>query len=195
MHARFSLSKRKWSRRQNKMSGLSFGHVAIAVILNVLLITGTGAGVHYLAPALSNGNASVGFQGTQESGVTHIYLTITDITFQGGSNTTDSVYFTSPTTIDLLSLVDVTKMLGDVSVSPGHYNMIRFDVSSAVATISGYNQTLKVPSGEVKAPVQFDVARGQTTSIILTISADDILIVHNHILRPVVVGAQVIGPS
>ena len=65
--------------------------------------------------------------------------------------------------------------------------MIRFVVSSAVATISGQNVTLKVPSGEVKVPIQFQVLHGERTSIILNISPDDTL-VHNHILRPVVTG-------
>ena len=176
------------------MTSANLGHIVAAVIINALILTGTGFGVHYLAPSLTNGTVSVGFQGTPENGVSHIYLNVSEIEFQGGVNTTDSVYLPSSVTFDLLSLVNVTRMLGDVSVSPGHYNMISFVVSSAVATISGQNVTLKLPSGEVKVPIQFQVVHGETTSIILTISADDTLIVHNHILRPVVTG-QVSGPD
>jgi hypothetical protein len=175
-------------------SSSGIGHVVAAVIINVLVVTGATAGVYYIAPTVADGTVSVGFQSAPESGVSHIYLTISEIDFQGGVNTTDAVYLNSPVNFDLLSLVNVTRMLGDVRVNPGHYNMIRFVVSSAVATISGKNVTLKLPSGEVKVPVQFDVVHGKTTSIVLTIVADNTLIVHNHMLRPVVTGA-VEGPD
>jgi hypothetical protein len=180
--------------KRNMSSSANLSHIFAAIIMNVLLVSGTAAGVHYLAPSIGDGTVSLGFQGTPESGVSHIYLTVREIDFQGGVNTTDSVYLNSPVTFDLLSLVNVAHILGDVSVSSGHYNMIRFIVSPAMATISGHNVTLKLPSGEVKVPIQFQVVHGDTTSIILTISADDTLIIHNHILRPVVTGA-VIGPN
>jgi hypothetical protein len=180
-----------------RRTNAGIGHVVAAIIINALVISGAFVGAHFVAPKIYDGTVSVGFQGTPEKGVSHIYLTVREIDFQGGVNTTDSAYLNSPVTFDLLSLVNVTRMLGDVPVSPGHYNMIRFDISSAVATISGKNVTLHVPGpgndGDVKVPVQFDVVRGQTTSIVLTISADDTLIIHNHILRPVITGA-VAGP-
>jgi hypothetical protein len=174
-------------------STLSFRHIFTVIIVSGLLVTGTVVGIHY-ASSISGGTASVGFQGNPESGVSHIYLTISQITFQGGVNTTDAVYLNSPVTFDLLSLVNVTRMLGDFQVNPGHYNMIRFVVSSAIATIHGVNTTLKLPSGEVKVPIQFDVVHGMATSIVLNIAADDTLIVHSHILRPVVTGV-VEGPN
>jgi hypothetical protein len=169
-------------------------HVMLAVMINALLVLGTIFGIGYVSAGLVNGTSSVGFQGSPENGVPHIYLNITEIDFQGGSNTTDSTYLSSPVTFDLLSLVNVTRMLGDVSISPGHYTMVRFVVSNAVAMINGQNVTLKVPSGEVKVPIQFNIVHGQITSIVLTISPDDTQIVQNHILRPVVTG-QVDGPG
>ena len=168
-------------------------HVAIAVTINAILVAGAFTGVHYFASGTSTGLVSVGFEGAPVSGVSHIYLTVTEVDFQGGENTTDAVYLTSPTTFDLLSLVNVTRMLGQVSIAPGHYNMVRFVVTSAVATISGKNVTLKLPSGEEKVPVQFYVVSGLTTSVVLSISPDGTQIVHNHILRPVATGA-VEGP-
>lgn len=168
--------------------------IVIAAVLNLMILGGTIAGLHYFADGVTPGTASVGFQGEPENGISHLYLNVSEIDFQGGPNTTDAVYLSSSTNFDLLSLVNVTKLLGDVSIWPGHYVMIRFVVNSAVATIGGKNVTLKLPSGEVKVPLQFDVASGHVTNIVLTIYADNIQIIHNHILRPVVTGV-VDGPN
>jgi Domain of unknown function (DUF4382) len=170
------------------------GHVVAAVIINALFVTGAGVGMHYVAPGLTNGTTSIGFQGTPERGVSHIYLRVSNMMCQGGKNTTNSMYFPHPVSFDALSLVNVTRMLGDVSMTPGQYDMITFVVSSAVATIGGQNVTLKVPSEEVQVPVQFEVVHGQPTSVILTLSFDDNLIIQNHILSPVITN-QVDGPG
>jgi hypothetical protein len=96
------------------------GLIVVAVIINILLVVGATAGVRYYAQSFSYGTASVGFEGTPENGVSAIYLTVTEITFQGGANTSDSVYLSQPVTLNLLSLINVTRMLGDVAINPGH---------------------------------------------------------------------------
>jgi len=72
--------------------------------------------------------------------------------------------------------------------------MIRFTVSSAVATIAGVNSTLNVPSGEVKLPVQFQVKSGETTRIVVDITADMTNISASGNLRPVVTVKSIVGP-
>lgn len=128
------------------------------------------------------------------SGVTHVYLTITNVEFQGNGNATVP-YKVNSTQFDLLRLVNVTKMIGSNKVPAGNYTMVRFTVTSAMATISGANVTLTVPSGEVKVPLHFQVYSGKTTSLVLDISADMTNISASHNFRPVVKVKSVAGPS
>lgn len=177
------------------MSGLSIGHnVVMAIILNVLLVTATGVSVQYVAPSLYHGYVAVGFQGTSEQGIEHLYVTINKITFEGGTNTSDAAYRHMPVTLDLVSLDGVTRMLEDARVSPGQYTMIQFHVVRAVAVIHGQKDILKVQDKEVDVPVQFNVAHGQTTTIVLTISANNHLIIFGDIFKPLITGVQVTGP-
>src|SRR5438105_3987761 len=119
----------------------------------------------YSAPSAGRGSISIGFTDAPAQGVTHIYITISNITLQGTGNT--SVSYSSGTQFDLIGLLNVTKMLANVQVPAGNYTMIRFTVTSAVATIAGSNVTLKVPSGEIKVPVSFQIKSSATTTIVL----------------------------
>jgi hypothetical protein len=86
-------------------------------------------------------------------------------------------------------------MLGSTKVPAGNYSVIRFTVSSAVATISGKNVTLKVPSGKIKVPLNFQIKAGATTTVVLDITADMTNISASGNLRPVVNVKSVSGPS
>jgi hypothetical protein len=163
--------------------------VAMAVIVVVAL----GAAVFFFsAPGAGQGSISIGFTDAPAQGVTHIYITISNIMLQGTGNT--SVSYSSGTQFDLLGLVNVTKMLGSTQVPAGNYTMIRFTVTSAVTTISGSNVTLKVPSGEIKVPLTFQIKSGATTTIVLDVSADMTNISASGNLRPVVTVKSINGP-
>ncbi len=156
-----------------------------AVVVVAVVAVGVGAAILLMGPS---GTLVVGVKDAPSTGaVSHIYLTITDITLQGSGNAT-TVYKVNATSFDLLALANVTKMLGKNSVPAGNYTMVRFTVTGAVATISGANVTLTVPSGEIKVPMHFTVASGKTTTVVLDIAADMTAISASHNLRPVVTG-------
>jgi hypothetical protein len=167
----------------------------MAIILNALLVTATGVSVQYVAPSLYHGYAAIGFQGTAENGIEHLFVTINQITFEGGTNTSDAAYRHIPVTLDLVSLNGVTRVLEDARVSPGQYTMIQFHVIRAVAVIHGQKDVLKVQDREVVVPVRFDVSRGQTTTIVLTMSANNFLIIYGDVFKPVITEIHVIGPN
>ena len=169
--------------KQTTVAGiLVIAVVAVAVVAAVLLASPSGSLVIGVKDAPSTG------------AVTSIYLTITDITLQGSGNSSTN-YKVNATTFDLLKLSNVTKMIGKNSVPVGNYTMVRFSVTSAVATISGKNVTLTVPSGEIKVPVHFSIASGKTTTVVLDITADMTAISASGNLRPTVTGLETVPPS
>lgn len=162
------------------------------MVVLVVVVAGVAAVVFLMAPS---GSLIVGVKDAPSTGaVSHIYLTITDITLQGTGNSS-TTFKVNATTFDLLALQNVTKMLGKNSVPVGNYTMVRFGVTKAVATVSGANVTLTVPSGQIKVPMQFTIASGKTTTIVLDITADMTAISASNNLRPTVTGEETVPPS
>jgi Domain of unknown function (DUF4382) len=160
----------------------------ITLIVLVMLIAG-GAGAYYgLFSSSAYGTVSIGIKDQPVQSISHLYLTISNIELQGNENSTSTFQSGSTSSFDLLSLVNVSKMLGSASVRPGNYTMIRFTVVSAIASIAGQNVTLNVPSDEVKVPIHFEITSGKVTTIILDITADNALISSSMNFRPVVTG-------
>ncbi len=163
-----------------------------AVLVIVAVVIGASVAVLVSSPG---GSLVIGVRDAPSGGnVTHIYLTISDITLQGSGNSS-STYKVNATTFDLLKLTNVTKMLGKNTVPAGNYTMVRFSVTNAVATVSGANVTLTVPSGELKVPVPFTVVSGKTTTVTLEIVADMTAISASGNLRPTVTGLESTPPS
>lgn len=161
-----------------------------AVAIVILAAAGGGAVLLYSG---SGGTLVVGVTDSPTY-VSHLYLSVSDITLQGASNSTAS-YKVNSTQFDLLLLTNVTKMLGTNHVTAGNYTMIRFTVITATATIGGANVTLTVPSGEVKVPIHFQIQSGKTTVVVLDITADMTNVSASQNLSPVVHVKSVTGPS
>jgi Domain of unknown function (DUF4382) len=168
----------------------------LALIIAVVVIGAAGIGVYLAFGSLPSGNGTVaiGVRDSPLGSVSHVYLAISGIELQGTGNSTTATYQAAQEKFDLLSLVNVTKMMGNVNVPAGNYSMIRFTIVSAVATIGNTNVTLNVPSGQVKVPIPFQVKSEKTTTIVLDITADQTEISASNNLRPVVT-SQVSGPS
>ncbi len=167
--------------------------VTLAAVLVVAVVAGGFVAASYFGGA--NGTLIVGVKDAPSTGnVTHIFLTITDLTLQGAGNSSTN-YKVNATTFDLLKLTNVTKFIGKESVPQGNYTMVRFTVTSAIATVNGANVTLTVPSGEMKVPMHFTVASGKTTTIVLDITADMTAISASNNLRPTVTGLETVPPS
>jgi len=173
---------------------------SLAAGLIVVLAVAVG-GVLFLGSPVSGqtGTVTVGVTDSPPaSNVTHIYVTITDIAFQGGNSNTTVNFRVNSTEFDLLALQNVTKLVGTNSIPVGNYTMIRFNVTSAVATIAGANVTLNVPSNQVKIPFasqKIQVKSGLDTKIVLDITPDLTHISSSYNLRPVVTLKSVVGPG
>ena len=166
--------------------------IAAAVVVIVIVAAGAVAALYLTSPT---GYLVVGVKDAPSTGnVTHIYLTVTDLTLQGSGNSS-TTYKANATTFDLPGLTSGTKMLGKNSDTTGNYTMVRFSVTEAVATVGGTNETLTVPSGEIKVPVHFTIASGKTTTVVLDIAADMTAISASHNLRPTVTGEETVPPS
>ncbi|HLC69288.1 MAG TPA: DUF4382 domain-containing protein [Candidatus Bilamarchaeaceae archaeon] len=74
-------------------------------------------------------------------------------------------------TFELLSLENVTALLGNATLAPGHYTQIRLYVTEASATIDGEEQELEIPSDMVKLIHPFDITSGETTTLTLDFDA------------------------
>ncbi|MDG6911272.1 MAG: DUF4382 domain-containing protein [Nitrososphaerota archaeon] len=165
---------------------------AVAIAVVAIVVVGAAAVVSLTAPS---GSLVVGVKDAPSTGaVSHIYLTITDITLQGSGNSS-TTFKVNATTFDLLALQNVTKLLGKDSVPDGNYTTVRFGITRAIATVSGTNVTLTVPSGQIKVPMHFTVASGKTTMIVLDITADMTAISASNSLRPTVTGEETVPPS
>lgn len=167
------------------------GVVVVVAAVIVIVVAGAAA----LILMTPSGSLVVGVKDAPSTGVSHIYITITDIILQGGPGNTSTTFKINATAFDLLALQNVTKMLGKNSVPAGNYTMVRFGVTKATATVSGVNETLTVPSGQIKVPVHFTIASGKTTTVVLDITADMTAISASHNLRPTVVGEETVPPS
>lgn len=75
-------------------------------------------------------------------------------------------------TVNLTSLIANSKMLGKSSLPSGTYNIVRFNVTSALVTVGGKNYTASVPSGWVQATLTggVDVKQGYTSGLLINIT-------------------------
>jgi len=165
----------------------------VALVVIVLLVLGA-VSVYEYAQSSGSGTLSIGFADAPSQGVSHVYVTLSGIFLQVEGNSSVS-YKGEAVQFDLLSLVNVTKFLGNVTVPAGNYTMIRFTVAAATATVNGANASLIVPSGEVKVPLSFQVVSGKRTAIVLDITVDMTSISASGNLRPVVTVRSVKGPG
>jgi len=127
------------------------------------------------------------------------HLNITIDSFEVHRNDTDE-WLSIPidggqVSFDLLHLRDknITKDAAISAVDPGNYTMIRMHIVEGLqftnATLdNGDYFEVRVPSEKIKIPVHFEIKAGETTTIILDITADSAQIASNpdHNLRPVV---------
>ena len=96
---------------------------------------------------------------------------------------------------DLLALKNgnITEEAAVGTIPPGNYTMIRMHVVEGLAYTNATLDDdsaipLNVPSEKIRIPVHFEIEAGQTTTVILDITADSVHIASNpdHNFRPVV---------
>lgn len=105
--------------------------------------------------------------------ITAIVVSFDKIELHAANAGNDSGWHTVVTSasINLLLVLNVSKVLGSAQVPAGRYNEIRFFASQASITISGVMVTYTIPSGAqtgVKVPISgggFQVVGGQTLTV------------------------------
>lgn len=92
-------------------------------------------------------------------------------------------------TINLLTVLTVSNVLGKASVPAGKYTELRFNVTQVIVTITGVNITYTIPGGSLKVPILnggLQVYGALTANVELDLSFKDseILAMNGH-LTPV----------
>src|SRR5256712_3188592 len=126
--------------------------IVLALVL-VLVVVGGVVGFLFYAP--SNVQISIRDPPQQpyDSSITAIFVTFTSIDIHAANAGSDSGWHTITTgaTVNLFTVLNVSKVLGKASLPAGKYTELRFNVSKVVVTINGVNGTYTIPS--LKIPI------------------------------------------
>lgn len=90
-------------------------------------------------------------------------------------------------TYDLISLQNLTDILGEKKISVGIYSQIRLYVDKALVTIDDIEYDLKIPSNKVKINANFMIFEEETTTLLLDFDVQKSIIRSNedkYILKP-----------
>ncbi|MFQ6082676.1 MAG: DUF4382 domain-containing protein [Candidatus Aminicenantia bacterium] len=122
----------------------------------------------------------------------NIFVTINKIRVHKAAPANFIVVSEEEQEFDLLALKNNPTPIVETELEEGHYNQIRMSVVSGRIIIDGVEYEMKVPSKEIKIPVQFEVKEKSTIQIILDFDAEKSIKVikrgkkDSYILRPVI---------
>lgn len=137
----------------------------------------------------------------------HVWVTISNLVVHMADPDEFIVLSDEPEEFDLLALRDNPAILNVSQLDVGHYNQIRAEVVEGSIVFVEDNGNgppnpveydLKIPSGEIKVPVQFYIQENGTTQIVLDFDAEKSIKVtqqgkkDSFMLRPVI---KVVGVS
>ena len=164
--------------------------LAIAIAL-VVIVAGASTGFLFYGP--SNAQVSIRDppQSPYSSSISAIYVTFSSIDVHTANAGNDSGWhrIVSSASINLLTVLNVSSVLGKASLPAGKYTELRFNISQVVVTISSVNFTYTIPSGSFKVPITnggFQAYAALTVNVQLDLSFKDseILSMNGH-LTPV----------
>jgi hypothetical protein len=125
--------------------------------------------------------------------ITHIYVTVSGfqvhIAGQGDASGWNSMPI-STQTVDMITVLNVSKVLGTMKFSAGKYDSFRFNVTGVtVDFVSTAGSSYTVPSGSLKVPIPnggFQITATSSITVLLTLSFNnnEILAMNGH-LTPV----------
>jgi len=127
------------------------------VLALVLVLVVVGGVVGFLFYAASNVQISIRDPPQQpyDLKIQAIYVTFTSMDIHAANARNDSGWHTVATdaTVNLFTVLNVSKVLNKASLPAGKYTELRFNVSQVIVTISGVNVTFTIPSGSLKVPI------------------------------------------
>ncbi len=172
--------------------------MARKVLAAIMVLLGVSASALYLFYAPANVTLSVIDPPPQlyDRSIQAIYITFTKIEIHATSAANDSGWYTlaSGSTINLLTVLNKSKVLGNAPLPQGKYSEIRFFASDATVTIDGNDVTYRIPSGDqsgIKATITGGGLRiygGQSLGVQLNLAFRNSEIMNNpaRVLAPVV---------
>jgi Domain of unknown function (DUF4382) len=159
------------------------------ILAALTIILGASASMLYLYYAPSHVSLSVmDPPPTQyDNSISAIYINLTEIDIHAANAGNNSGWHTisTATSLNLLSIIGTSRLLGTTVLPPGRYSEIRFFTSQAIITISGTNATYTIPSGNqngIKVQITgggFHVYGGQTVAVQLDLSFNNNEIINN----------------
>ena len=172
----------------------------LAVVLALLAIAGAGGFLLY-----SSGRVSMSIKDPPpqpyDSSITAITVTFSKIDIHSAGAGNDSGWHTIMTsgTVNLLTVLNVAKVLGTASIPAGKYTEIRFFISQAIVTIGGVNVAYSVPSANqtgFKVPITgggLQVTGGLSASVQLDLAFRNSEIMNNVNLALTPVATATVG--
>jgi len=162
----------------------------LAIVL-VVVIAGAVAGFLFYGPSQLQLSIKDPPQTSYDPTIQAIYVTFTSIEVHTSNAGNSSGWHTIVTgaTINLLTVLNVSSVIGKSSLPSGKYTELRFNVSQVIVSISGVNITYRIPSGSLKVPILYGGFQGYgalTVNLQLDLSFNDneILTMNGH-LTPV----------
>ncbi len=128
--------------------------IMVALVL-VLVVVGGVVGFLFYAPSNVQIRIRDPPQQSYDPKITAIFVTFTSIEIHTANAGDTSGWHTITTgaTVNLFTVLNVSKVLGKASLPTGKYTELRFNVSQVMVTISGVNVTFTIPSGSLKIPI------------------------------------------
>lgn len=87
---------------------------------------------------------------------TAVYITFSDIMIHRSDADGESGWFNTGVSVANLSLKEIVifnTMIGETHLQVGMYNIIRFNITQAIATVNGINYTCVINSGKLHVPI------------------------------------------
>jgi Domain of unknown function (DUF4382) len=128
-----------------------------------------------------------------DSSITHIHVNVSGFQVHIAGQSDASGWSTMPIstqTVDMMTILNVSKVLGTMKFSSGKYDALRFNVTAVtVDFVNTASVIYTVPSGSLKVPVPnggFQITATSSATVLLTLSFNnnEILAMNGH-LTPV----------
>ena len=87
---------------------------------------------------------------------TAVYISFSDIMIHRADAGVESGWFNTGVGVTNLSLREIVifkTLIGETTLQVGMYNVIRFNITQAIATVNGVNYTCVVKSGKLNVPI------------------------------------------
>ena len=151
----------------------------LAVLVCAALLSACGGGGGGSSSTNSSGSLSLAITDAKPvlpTGTSHVFVVIDEVSVHSSGGGWTSLPLTqSPFTIDLLQFSNgqTTQLVPPITLTSGHYTQVRLGVESAtIATDTGQQVPVQIPSGDLKTDKNFDFDVTGGGGVALTIDFD-----------------------